>query len=1834
MSKNSNKDKNKNKNETSNEEETGTQSKGNSGNTNGGTETSFRNTPQAKDDEISNESLGELDYDNLIFTLDILDNDLGGNGKSFWSIDDGINDSGAMDGYVAGDLLTQDVAGDSEELASGAVLTVTSDGEVSFDASALEDTIIELPEGESISDEFIYAIRLGNGTLSWAGAGFTITGINDAPTLEDETISTTEDEASDALDLTELGDDVDSDDDGDSLDYEILDVDGDGDASINGDKELVFDPNGEFEYLPQGGEAEVEVAIQATDSHGATADATVTVTIEGVNDAPTLDSAEMAAVEDGDPVELELADLADDVDDGAVLGFDVDDPEEGSASVNGSTLTFTPGNDFQELAQGETTDVVLDVTVEDEFDATDENIVTVTVTGVNDEPTLADDDLSTGEDGPEVSLDLSGLGSDIDSDDDGSSLDYTLLNSAPGGIASISGTDLLVDPDGDFENLPVGESATFDLEVQATDSWGETGVGTISVTINGANDDPTLSGATMGATEDGVAVDLDLSALGDDIDDDNDGSTLSYSVGTASEGNASVSGTTLSFDPAGDFQALAQDEPTEVTLSVTAEDDHGATANADVLVTVVGTNDAPTMGDGDLSADEDGAAVSLSLAPLGDDIDSDDDGSTLNYSLSNDALIPGGSVSVTGTELEFNPGSDFQSLGVNDSETFSVDVVATDAHGATATGSVEVTVAGSNDPVEISGGKTEGSVTVSSSGAVFTVEQYLGFRSQSLSDLENYAANNTADYVVAASVIDYTDDPGGFAGELPGSNPWPAAAATNASGTGGINDNFFARITANVLITEADTYTFRTFNDDGVFLRVNEQLVIEDITIAPEAPFEGDIYLTPGVYPLELFFFEYGGEASLELSLKNSSGEFQLVTSVDATGDSGTLNFSDVDLTDTHTVDVESDEGVQGTLTAVITTDTTGTGTGGVVTWNYSVDAEVYQGLGEGETATETFTVIVDDGNGSSAEETVTITINGTNDAPDAVNDDAETDEDTSVSIAVLDNDTDPDDGDSQTLVSAADGQNGSVSIVGDELVYTPNANFNGTDSFSYTMQDSGGLTSTATVNVVVNPVNDPAELDAATVDLEETDAPLSTGGTLGITDVDGTAEEAFVPQTNVSGDNGSFTIDAGGNWSWTANSALDFLEPGEEVSEDFIVTSVDGTETSVTINITGTADGPTAVNDSASLTASSASGDTDNTVFWVDWTGVTFVSQTPGRDAVYNIEGEIVLPDRTIDVTYTGQSTITVTQISGGTDYYVTKNGGFGGPVVSTEGVGVYTSTEVPNGPSNNDLIALNHADSARNLTFSEPIENLFFAIVSMNNNGYLFDQEFSVVSSADGGGNDSGFWGYTAGYDVTDEGGGQFGISTANYNPSEFHGVLAIDNALESLTWTSQADEPWNGFTLGTYGVASSATVSGNVIGNDDQGGAPPAEVTNVGGSPMVGNSVTLNLGSGAILKVDKDGDYLYDDNNAFGNLAAGQEVTDTVIYTIEDTLGNDSSAELSITVTGVNDAPVAGDDTASTDEDTPLSIAIADLLSNDDDIDAGDTPVFDSVQGATNGTVSVSGGNIIFTPDADFFGDASFTYTIKDGAGLESTATVDVTVNSVPDIFTVPGNIVSNGSFESALSPANDWTAVSIDRVSNSLWDAAEGIHSIDLNGFNPGSITQTLDTESGTEYSVFFQLSKNYDGSGTIPSATLNVIAGSSNGLFTFAEANTPTNMLWRGETLGFTADSASTSLSFISLTSDPTNLAKGPAVDDVVVLANTVINDFNKANGDVLDLNGLLSSIGAPTDNSAFNDYLQFVQSGGNTLVNVDPNGGADDYITAVTLVGVTLSDLDTSNYSL
>src|SRR5207302_1772969 len=123
-------------------------------------------------------------------------------------------------------------------------------------------------------------------------------------------------------------------------------------------------------------------------------------------------------------------------------------------------------------------------------------------------------------------------------------------------------------------------------------------------------------------------------------------------------------------------------------------------------------------------------------------------------------------------------------------------------------------------------------------------------------------------------------------------------------------------------------------------------------------------------------------------------------------------------------------------------------------------------------------------------------------------------------------------------------GANGTFSIAANGAwTYTANSAFNNLNvgqsvSDSFTVASADGTTST--VQVTITGTTRPAAVLSATLALSETNAPLTTGGTLTVSDVD--SAQTFVPQTNVAGTNGTFSIAANGAWTYTANSAFDRL--------------------------------------------------------------------------------------------------------------------------------------------------------------------------------------------------------------------------------------------------------------------------------------------------------------------------------------------------------------------------------------------------------------------------------------------------------------------------------------------------------------------------------------------------------------------------------------------------------------------------------------------------------------------------------------------------------------------
>ncbi|MDX2037017.1 MAG: PEP-CTERM sorting domain-containing protein [Isosphaeraceae bacterium] len=195
----------------------------------------------------------------------------------------------------------------------------------------------------------------------------------------------------------------------------------------------------------------------------------------------------------------------------------------------------------------------------------------------------------------------------------------------------------------------------------------------------------------------------------------------------------------------------------------------------------------------------------------------------------------------------------------------------------------------------------------------------------------------------------------------------------------------------------------------------------------------------------------------------------------------------------------------------------------------------------------------------------------------------------------------------------------------------------------------------------------------------------------------------------------------------------------------------------------------------------------------WTDW-------QTSSGQGGFTANGVITTATDTVGVVYHNPLSVSFFQngVSGDlTDYFQNNRSGRN-PARSP-----YTSSIVENIPTAAEMIALNRAGT-QTLTFSKPIANPVFSFVSLNSNGYAFDQDFDLLSFGDGVVRDGGFWGRgTASKQVVDIGGGV--LEYRLVGTGEPHGTLRFRGAFSTVSWRSLTNENWNGFTVGIEGTAA---------------------------------------------------------------------------------------------------------------------------------------------------------------------------------------------------------------------------------------------------------------------------------------------------------------------------------------------------------------------------------------------------------------------------------------------
>ncbi|MET3598029.1 VCBS repeat-containing protein, partial [Mesorhizobium shonense] len=159
----------------------------------GGTTVSFSNTPQAQNDvfNYTEDNVVLASGSQTVIVLDVMANDAGGNAKSLYSVDDGISATTLTKQYAPIDLTTQDVQATGisswETIAAGVQIRINN-GKVEMDltgylAARGYSSLQSLGADDHINESFTYAIKLANGTLSWASVSVNIQGANDGATI-------------------------------------------------------------------------------------------------------------------------------------------------------------------------------------------------------------------------------------------------------------------------------------------------------------------------------------------------------------------------------------------------------------------------------------------------------------------------------------------------------------------------------------------------------------------------------------------------------------------------------------------------------------------------------------------------------------------------------------------------------------------------------------------------------------------------------------------------------------------------------------------------------------------------------------------------------------------------------------------------------------------------------------------------------------------------------------------------------------------------------------------------------------------------------------------------------------------------------------------------------------------------------------------------------------------------------------------------------------------------------------------------------------------------------------------------------------------------------------------------------------------------------------------------------------------------------------------------------------------------------------------------------------------------------------------------------------------
>ena len=595
---------------------------------------------------------------------------------------------------------------------------------------------------------------------------------------------------------------------------------------------------------------------------------------------------------------------------------------------------------------------------------------------------------------------------------------------------------------------------------------------------------------------------------------------------------------------------------------------------------------------------------------------------------------------------------------------------------------------------------------------------------------------------------------------------------------------------------------------------------------------------------------------------------------------------------------------------------------------------------------TDTFTFKARDGSIDSNIATVTITITAVNDAPVAANGALTTLEDTFAIGTLVATDVD---NDALTYTIVTNGTKGIATITNaatGAFTYTPAANANGTDTFTFKANDSTVDSNTATVTITITPVNDaPVAVNGALTTPEDT----AVAGTLLATDVDGNAL-TYAIVTNGSKGTATITNAATGAFTYAPAANANGTDTFTFKANDG---TVDSNVATVTITISPVNDAPTAANGTLATLE-------DTSV-----TGMLAASDVDGDALTYAIVTNGTKGTATITNAATGAFTYTPNANANGTDTFTFKAND--GTLDSNIATVTITITPVNDAPVATGQAVTTSEDTAAAIVLAatDPEGSfLTFDIVTPPAHGTLGGILPNVT--------------YTPALDY-------YGPDSFTFKAND--GSLDSNVATVSLMVLPVNDRPVaaNDSYSTSEDTQLAVTIAAGLLSND---------------SDVDGDSLKVVLASGpshGVLTLNANGSFTYVP-------AANFNGADSFTYTATDGALSSNVATVTITIIPVNDAPVADNQAVAVNFGTPTRIT---LVGRDPD---NDVLTFQIVSGPIHGSLGTIGQTLTYTPGVRYSGTDAFTFRANDGQADSNVATVSITVASAPGTPTAFSQAVS--------------------------------------------------------------------------------------------------------------------------------------------------------------------------------------------------------------------------------